>query len=468
MFVLDITIITPVFENGEIVFFVASRGHHADIGGISPGSMPPHSKELYQEGAAIKSFKIVSKGHFDQKGLEEHLCTIPASYPGCSGSRAFRDNISGTTLLKLFFFFSCIIDIFLCGVDLKAQIAANQKGINLVKALIEEYSLEVVQAYMMHIRRNAANAVKGLLKKVAKDHQDQDLVAVDYMDDGTPIHLRVSIDAEKGTALFDFEGTGPEVYGNTNAPESVCHSAIIYSIRCLVDQDIPLNSGCLEPISIKIPSNSILSPSERCAVVGGNVLTSQRLVDVVLKAFEACAASQGCCNNLTFGKGGKNDDTGETVAGWGYYETIAGGSGAGPTWNGQSGVHTHMTNTRITDPEILEKRYPVILHQFALRPNSGGEGLHKGGDGVIREIEFLEDGIQVSILSERRVFHPYGLAGGEDGEKGLNIWIRREKTKEGNEVLRKLNLTGKNSVPFGRGDHIIIHTPGGGGFGKKQ
>ncbi|KAI8638943.1 Hydantoinase B/oxoprolinase-domain-containing protein [Parasitella parasitica] len=440
----DITIITPVFDNGQIVFFVASRGHHADIGGISPGSMPPHSKELYQEGAAIKSFKIVSKGHFDQEGLEEHLCTIPASYPGCSGSRAFRDNIS----------------------DLKAQIAANQKGINLVKSLIQEYSLQVVQAYMMHIRKNASDAVKSLLKQVAKEHSER-LVATDYMDDGTPIHLNVSIDAVEGTALFDFQGTGPEVYGNTNAPESVCHSAIIYSIRCLVNQDIPLNSGCLEPITIKIPANSILNPSERCAVVGGNVLTSQRLVDVVLKAFSACAASQGCCNNLTFGKGGKNEETGETTSGWGYYETIAGGSGAGPTWDGQSGVHTHMTNTRITDPEILEKRYPVILHQFAIRPHSGGQGKHKGGDGVIREIEFLEDGIQVSILSERRVFTPYGLAGGHNGEKGINIWVRHEKSSQEEEVTRILNMTGKNSAKFGRGDRIIINTPGGGGYGVK-
>jgi 5-oxoprolinase (ATP-hydrolysing) len=349
---------------------------------------------------------------------------------------------------------------------LKAQIAANQKGINLVKSLIEEYTLEVVQAYMMHIRRNASNAVKNLLKQVAQDHSHQDLVAVDHMDDGTPIHLRVSIDPEQGTALFDFEGTGPEVYGNTNAPESVCHSAIIYSIRCLVNQDIPLNSGCLEPITIKIPDNSILRPSERCAVVGGNVLTSQRLVDVVLRAFQACAASQGCCNNLTFGKGGKNEETGQTTLGWGYYETIAGGSGAGPTWHGQSGVHTHMTNTRITDPEILERRYPVILHTFAIRPHSGGQGRYRGGDGVIREIEFLEDGIQVSILSERRVYTPYGLKGGADAEKGLNIWIRHEKSSQGKQVVRTLNMTGKNSAPFGRGDRIIIYTPGGGGYGQ--
>ncbi|KAI8391805.1 Hydantoinase B/oxoprolinase-domain-containing protein [Radiomyces spectabilis] len=435
----DITIITPVFNEGEIVFFVASRGHHADIGGISPGSMPPHSKELYEEGAAIKSFKIVSGGKFDMEGLEKYLCEIPASFPGCSGTRSLRDNIS----------------------DLKAQIAANHKGITLVKSLIQEYSLEVVQAYMMHIRRNAELAVRNLLKQVALDRKGEDLVAVDYMDDGTPICLRVLINDKDGTATFDFEGTGAEVYGNTNTPQSVCHSAIIYCIRCLVGQDIPLNSGCLEPIDIRIPARSILSPSEDSAVVGGNVLTSQRIVDVVLKAFNACAASQGCCNNLTFGKENTKEETGKTGPGWGYYETIAGGSGAGPDWNGQSGVHTHMTNTRITDPEILERRYPVLLREFSIRQGSGGNGLFHGGDGVVRDIEFLENGIQVSILSERRVFRPYGLMGGQDGQSGINYWVR--KNEDGTERL--VNLSSKNSALFSKGDRIIIETPGGGGYG---
>lgn len=204
--------------------------------------------------------------------------------------------------------------------DIKAQIASNQKGINLVKALIDEYSLEVVQAYMAHIRSNAENAVRDLLKEYARKHADGVLSATDYMDDGTPISLKITIDKETGNAVFDFEGTGPEVYGNTNTPESVCHSALIYCVRCLVAQDIPLNSGCLEPIDIRIPPRSILSPSETCAVVGGNVLTSQRIVDVIFKAFGACAASQGDCNNLTFGKNATDKG-----AGWGYYETIAGG-----------------------------------------------------------------------------------------------------------------------------------------------
>ncbi|RUP51273.1 hypothetical protein BC936DRAFT_149081 [Jimgerdemannia flammicorona] len=314
----DISVITPVFNEGKIVFFVASRGHHADIGGISPGSMPPNSKEvaslviscrvylgnrLYQEGAAIKSFKLVLNGHFDLKGITEHLLENPAKYPGCSGTRCLRDNIS----------------------DLKAQVAANHKGITLIKALIKEYGLEVVQAYMMYIRNNAEIAVRQLLKDVNQRVGGRRLKAVDYMDDGTPISLEVTINPKEGTAVFDFEGTGPEVYGNCNAPQSVTHSAIIYCLRSLIANDIPLNAGCLTPVTINIPANSILSPSESSAVVGGNVLTSQRLVDVVLKAFGACAASQGCTNNLTFGMGGKTEETGVVKEGWGYYETIAGG-----------------------------------------------------------------------------------------------------------------------------------------------
>jgi 5-oxoprolinase (ATP-hydrolysing) len=225
---------------------------------------------------------------------------------------------------------------------------------------------------------------------------------MDQMDDGTKISLTVRIDEKKGTAEFDFTGTGPEVYANINAPRSVTYSAIIYCLRCLINLDMPLNQGALGPITVKIPNGCLLNPTETSAVVGGNVLTSQRLCDVIFKAFEACAASQGCCNNFTFGKDAINGDDG-----FGYYETIAGGSGAGPSWNGRSGVHTHMTNTRITDPEIMERRYPVILREFSLRPNSGGRGEYSGGDGVVREIEFLES-LQVSILSERRVFQPYG------------------------------------------------------------
>jgi 5-oxoprolinase (ATP-hydrolysing) len=244
----------------------------------------------------------------------------------------------------------------------------------------------------------------------------------------------------------------------------------------MVSSEIPLNQGCLTPIDIRIPKGSLLDPSETAAVVGGNVLTSQRITDVVLKAFNAAAASQGDTNNLTFGLGGK-DKEGNHVEGFGYYETIAGGSGAGPYWHGTSGVHTHMTNTRITDPEIMERRYPVVLREFSLRDGSGGEGRFRGGDGVVRDIEFLSPGIQVSILSERRVFAPYGLEGGESAKKGLNVWVKqrrqadgdlREGEEEGQAPARVINLSGKNTTPMGRGDRIIINTPGGGGWGRRD
>ncbi|PWN52420.1 Hydantoinase B/oxoprolinase [Violaceomyces palustris] len=445
----DITIITPVHSatSDEIIFFCASRGHHADIGGITAGSMPPTSKNLFEEGAQIKSFKIVSEGKYDREGLVKYLVEDPAKFPGCSGTRCFRDVES----------------------DLQAQIAANQKGINLIQGLVEEWSLETVQRYMAYIRENAELSVRNLLKDVAKRQGDNRLHAIDYMDDGTPIQLEVTIDPEHGSAIFDFEGTGPEVAANFNCPRSVASSAIIYCLRAMVSADIPLNQGCLAPIDIRIPSGSLLDPSETAAVVGGNVLTSQRITDVVLKAFKAAAASQGDTNNLTFGLGGKDKD-GNHVEGFGYYETIAGGSGAGPNWHGTSGVHTHMTNTRMTDPEIMERRYPVLLKQFSLRDGSGGEGKYRGGDGVIRDIEFLSEEIQVSILSERRVFKPYGLEGGLDAQGGLNLWIkqRRERDgdlKQGDDSPRVINLGGKNTTKMGRGDRIIIHTPGGGGWG---
>jgi 5-oxoprolinase (ATP-hydrolysing) len=370
--------------------------------------------------------------------------------------------------------------------DLKAQVSANQKGISLIETLFEEYGEDTVDLYMRAIQDNAALCVRNLLKQVSKRFEGRDLAAVDYMDDGSPIRLRVSIDADKGEAVFDFAGTGPEVYGNINAPEAVTFSAIIYCLRCLISEDIPLNQGCLRPVTVKIPPKSLLSPSDRAAVVGGNVLTSQRVTDVIFKAFEACAASQGDCNNLTFGFGG-NVAGSDTVKGFGYYETIAGGSGAGPDWDGTSGVHTHMTNTRITDSEVFERRYPVLLREFSLRKGSGGNGQHRGGDGVVRDIEFRMP-LQVSILSERRVYQPYGLAGGEPGQCGLNLWVRHvekaswevalkrleagestDKEADTDEDVemeeRQINLGAKNSAPMNMGDRIIVCTPGGGGWG---
>ncbi|KAM0755614.1 cytoplasmic protein [Meredithblackwellia eburnea MCA 4105] len=448
----DVTIITPVFHpsSKEIIFFTASRGHHADVGGILPGSMPPTSTTIFEEGAQVNSFKIVRKGKYDREGLVKHFIDVPASYEGSSGTRCFRDVES----------------------DLKAQIAANRKGCQLISDMIAEYSLETVQEYMIHIRNNAESAVRNLLRTVAARNfaktGNSILHAVDYMDDGTPIELKVTIDAEKGSAEFDFEGTGPEMRGNLNAPISVVYSAVIYCLRAMVDEDIPLNAGCLAPITLKIPPNSLLDPSDTCAVVGGNVVTSQRITDVVLLAFSACAASQGDCNNLTFGTGGVNEE-GLFVEGWGYYETISGGAGAGEGWVGESGVHTHMTNTRMTDPEIFERRYPVILREFSIRHGSGGDGQYKGGDGVIRDIEFLAP-IQASILSERRVHRPYGMAGGLPAKCGQNLWIKKTRKEDGdwrtpNDADRIISIGGRATVKMGAGDRIVINTPGGGGWG---
>lgn len=430
----DITVVTPVFNSGKLVFFVASRGHHAEIGGITPGSMPPFSKSIWEEGAAIKAFKLVEKGIFQEEGIIKLLrypCSDESSAHKIPGSRRVQDNLS----------------------DLHAQVAANQRGISLIKELIEQYGLDTVQAYMTYVQVNAEAAVREMLKSVAarvsSDSDKFDTVTIeeeDFMDDGSVIHLKLTIDSKRGEAVFDFSGTSAEVYGNWNAPEAVTAAAVIYCLRCLVNVEIPLNQGCLAPVKIHIPPGSFLSPSDKAAVVGGNVLTSQRITDVVLTAFQACACSQGCMNNLTFG-----DDT------FGYYETIGGGSGAGPTWDGTSGVQCHMTNTRMTDPEIFEQRYPVLLHRFGLRENSGGAGLHTGGDGLVREIEFRRP-VVVSILSERRVHSPRGLNGGKDGARGVNYLITKDK--------RRVYLGGKNTIEVEAGEVLQILTPGGGGWGS--
>jgi 5-oxoprolinase (ATP-hydrolysing) len=434
----DMTVVTPVWQNRKAIFYIANRGHHADIGGISPGSMPPFSRTLEEEGACIKTFKIVENGIFNEAGITE-LLQAPGKIvrkpgePAISGTRLLSDNLS----------------------DLKAQVAANQRGIDLLLEMVEHFTLEtapglpVVQAYMHHIQSNAEEAVRNMLKalSVREGLAEVDTVeANDFLDDGSEIVLRLTIDRRDGSAIFDFSGTGPEIWGNLNAPRAVTHSAILYSLRCLIDQEIPLNQGCLNPIQVIIEDGSLLAPSENAAVVGGNVLTSQRITDVILKAFRACAASQGCMNNFTFGS-----------EKFGYYETMGGGAGAGPDWHGQSGVHTHMTNTRITDPEILERRYPVMLREFSIRKNSGGSGKFNGGDGLVREVEFLEP-LNAAILSERRVHQPYGLNGGESGKSGRNIFFRKDG--------KTLFLGGKNEIRAEAGDRIRIETPGGGGYGK--
>lgn len=452
----DLTVITPVFDEknkDKIIFWTASRGHHADVGGILPGSMPPTSKNLFEEGAIFDSFLLVENGKFNEEELERILCVEPAKYPGCSGSRCFRDNVT----------------------DIKAQAAANHCGIRLVRMLIDEYTMPVVQLYMGAIQDAAELAIRNLFKTLAKSEigthlpsGEKQLLATDHMDDGTPISLNVTIDPLTGSAVFDFTGTGPQVLGNWNAPEAITNSAVLYALRCMVGNDIPLNHGCIKPISLKIPPSSLLSPHREAAVCAGNVLTSQRIVDVIFRAFGTCAASQGCMNNFTFGvdrsqSTQRGAEDGEEI-GFGYYETIAGGSGAGPTWDGTSGVHTNMTNTRITDPESLERRYPVILRRFGLRPKSGGSGVRPGGDGVVRDVEFRVP-MTASILSERRAFAPYGMHGGGEGARGLNTWIQNNGGGDENAGA-KVNVGGKGSVKVKPGDRFVIETPGGGAWGS--
>jgi 5-oxoprolinase (ATP-hydrolysing) len=404
----DITVITPVFDaSGALAFFTASRGHHADVGGITPGSMPPFSRSLDEEGAVFRALRIVRDGRFDHDAVAAALAA--GEYP----ARNPRDNIA----------------------DLQAQIAANNTGARLLLDAIAHYGGDVVAAYMRHVQDNAAAQVAAEIAKLPDGEHSFE----DRLDDGTPI--RVTLRVLGAHMDIDFFRTGPQVDGNLNAPRAVTVAAVIYVLRTLVGAPIPLNSGCLRPIDLRIPAGSILDPKPGAAVCGGNVETSQRVVDVLLGALGRAAASQGTMNNLTFG-----DDR------FGYYETIAGGAGAGPTFDGASGVHTHMTNTRITDPEILETRFPVRLVEFSLRRNSGGAGAHRGGDGVIRELELLRP-MRVSVLSERRVFRPFGLAGGRSGKRGHNY-------------LNGQELGGKATVVGETGDRIRIETPGGGGYGR--
>ncbi|KAI0173536.1 Hydantoinase B/oxoprolinase-domain-containing protein [Hypoxylon sp. FL1284] len=433
----DITVITPVFDPSgkEIIFYTASRGHHRDIGGFEGISGNANATELYQEGARIVSFKLVSDGQFDEEGITKILVDEPGQFPGCVGSSSLYDNLS----------------------DLRAQVAANAKGSKLIGKLFEEYGREVVQFYMDRIQANAEVAVRKFLKKTAEGLNGSKLRAIDSLDNGTRIQLEVRINPD-GSAVFDFTGTGPEVVGNNNAPKSICLSAIIYSLRCLINEEIPLNQGCLSSIQVVNPEGSILNPSNQAAVYAGNTQTSQRVVDVILRAFDACAASQGCMNSLGF-FGGRNRKPNDGFS-WAYGETICGGSGAGPSWNGASAVHVHMTNTRISDVEIMEKRYPIILRDFSLRHGSGGRGQYKGGDGVIREIEAREP-LTFSMISERRVSRPPGIHGGEDGAPGQNLIVR--KTDDGKERL--VSLGPRGIVRLKRDERFIIKTPGGGGWG---
>ncbi|KAI1085566.1 Hydantoinase B/oxoprolinase-domain-containing protein, partial [Whalleya microplaca] len=432
----DITVITPVFDsnNKDIIFYTASRGHHRDIGGFEGISGNANATELYQEGASIITFKLVSNGQFDEEGIKKILVEEPGQYPGCVGTASLYDNLS----------------------DLRAQVAANAKGSALIHKLFEEYGRDVVQFYMDRIQANAEVAVRKFLQRTSKQLDGRTLKAIDSLDNGTRIQLQIQIKPDGG-AVFDFTGTGPEVVGNNNAPKSICLSAIIYSLRCLINEDIPLNQGCLSSIQVINPEGSILNPSSQAAVYAGNTQTSQRVVDVILKAFEACAASQGCMNSVGF-FGGRNRKPGDAYK-FAYGETICGGSGAGPNWHGASAVHCHMTNTRISDVEILEKRYPVILREFSLRHGSGGQGKYTGGDGVVRVIECREP-LTFSMISERRVSRPYGLQGGEAGASGENLIMKWAEGKS-----RVVSLGPRGLVKLRANEKFIIKTPGGGAWG---
>jgi 5-oxoprolinase (ATP-hydrolysing) len=416
----DVTVITPVFDarGTELRFLVANRAHHAEIGGLTPGSMPPFSRWLAEEGVLIRNFKLVERGVSRIDQLRNLLQN--ATYPT-------RD--VGTNLA-----------------DLRAQVAANQQGVRDLHALEARYGWPVVAAYMHHIQAAAEQKMRQALRRLG----NQTLEFEDFLDDGAKIRVRVSIRDDK--TILDFSGSAPVQSSNLNANIAIVTAAVMYTLRCLMDEPIPLNQGVLAPIELRIPSGILNPPSGTTpqrspAVAGGNVETSQRIVDCLLGAFRLAAASQGTMNNLLFG----NEQ-------FGYYETICGGSGATATSPGASAVHTHMTNTRLTDPEVLETRFPVRIHEFAIRRGSGGSGQHPGGDGVIRRMEFLAP-LELSLITQRRgPYPPYGMNGGEPGMVGRNELQRHDGSIE--------VLAGRAHTRVEVGDQLIIATPGGGGWGK--
>jgi 5-oxoprolinase (ATP-hydrolysing) len=410
----DITVITPVFdtEGKGILFYVGSRGHHADIGGTMPGSMPPDTRTVDEEGVLIDNFKLVARGQFREKEMRALLAS--GKYP----SRNADQNIA----------------------DLKAQIAANEKGVHELRKMVAHFGLDTVVAYMGHVQNNAEESVRRVID-VLKDGN-----FAYEMDDGSVIKVAVSIDKALRSARVDFTGTSAQRPNNFNAPSAVCRAAVLYVFRTLVDDDIPMNEGCLKPIELVIPEGCMLRPAYPAAVVAGNVETSQCITDTLYGALGVMAAAQGTMNNVTFGN-----------ARYQYYETVCGGSGAGPDFHGTSAVHTHMTNSRLTDPEVLEWRFPVLLECFEIRPGTGGRGAHRGGDGTYRRLRFREE-MELAILSGHRRIRPYGLAGGEPGSPGRN-WVERADGS-------RHEMTGTDATIMHPGDVFVLETPGGGGFGS--
>jgi 5-oxoprolinase (ATP-hydrolysing) len=411
----DITVCTPVFDDKKkaILFWVASRGHHADVGGISPGSMSPNATTIEQEGVLFDNFKLIDRGRFREKELMAAL--TGAKYP----ARNPVQNIN----------------------DIKAQIAANEKGVAELRKMVTHFTMPVVKAYMRHVQENAAESVRRVIDRL------HDSEFTYEMDQGTVIKVKITVDKRAREATVDFTGTSEQQPTNFNAPEPVTRAAVLYVFRVMVDDDIPMNAGCLRPINIVIPKRSMLSPEFPSAVVAGNVETSQAVTNCLFGALGALAAAQGTMNNLNFGN-----------SRYQYYETICSGSPAGPGFNGTDAVHTHMTNTRLTDPEVLEFRYPVVLEDFHIRLGSGGRGKWHAGDGIRRTIRFLEQ-MECTILSGHRRVRPFGLAGGEAGQVGEN-WVRR---KDG----RMERLQGCDETNIDASEAIIIQTPTAGGYDAK-
>lgn len=416
----DITVITPIFINGlsKPSFYVASRGHHADIGGITPGSMPPYSTQIDQEGILLDNFQLVERGQFRESELREMLGA--GNYP----ARNPTQNLA----------------------DLQAQIAANERGVQELCRTVEHYGLPKVQAYMQHVRDNAEESVRQAILQWRGYANEvlQDGSFTYAMDDGTQIQVRVTIDRDTRSATIDFTGTSPQQATNLNAPLAICKAVVLYVFRTLVEDDIPLNAGCLEPLEIIVPEGCLLNPRYPAAVVAGNVETSQAIANALYGALGVMAAAQGTMNNFTFG----NDR-------YQYYETICGGSGAGQNFHGTDAVQTHMTNSRLTDPEVLEWRFPVLVDKFAIRAGSGGAGKYNGGNGVIRRIKFRE-AMTAAILSGHREIAPFGLHGGGAGATGRNSVEYHDGTVAA--------LGSKAEVQMQPGDVFVIETPGGGGF----
>ena len=410
----DITVVTPVFaaDRKRILFYVASRGHHADVGGKAPGSMTPRATSIEEEGVVIDNFKMVDRGRFREKALHALLTSGP--YP----CRNPGQNIA----------------------DLKAQVAANEKGVQEMRKMVDHFGLKVVQAYMQHVQDNAEESVRRVIDAL------KDCSFAYEMDQGTVIKVKITVDKKARKAKVDFTGTSRQQPTNFNAPGPVTRAAVLYVFRCMVNDNIPMNAGCLKPIEIVIPEDCMLAPKYPAAVVAGNVEVSQAVTDTLFGALGALAAAQGTMNNFNFGN-----------AKYQYYETICGGSGAGPGFDGTSAVHTHMTNTRLTDPEVLEFRYPVVLVSFEVRRGSGGKGKFKGGDGTLRIVVFREQ-MDVSLLTGHRRVPPFGLAGGGPGQVGEN-WCRRADG-------RMERLEGCDQTVVYAGDAIIIKTPSGGGYGQ--